>query len=235
VLLTISDDGRGIDSARVLAKALEKGLIRETDELSEQEVYQLIFKAGFSTAEHVTAISGRGVGMDVVKRNIQNLGGRIQVLSEPGVGTRFIVTLPLTLAIAPALLVRVAHQTFALPLSAVEETVRLYPNDIKTVREKEVFQTRDRVVPLFRLKNLFNLPSDSLITNAKPVVIVGQGDQQLGLVVDELLGQQDVVVKPLGPFLGQLPGIGGATILGDGLVALIVDVSTLLVNAGSEL
>jgi two-component system chemotaxis sensor kinase CheA len=229
ILITIRDDGRGIDRARVLAKARESGLVGEGDQPADHEVLGLIFRPGFSTAAAITNLSGRGVGMDVVHQNVQRLGGQIHVASEPGAGTTFTIKLPLTLAIAQALLVGSGDQTFAIPLAVVEETLRLAPGDIKAVRGADVIQVRGEVVPLFRLRQLFGQPP---VAGGErlPAVILGDGTHRMALVVDTLVGQQDVVVKSLGDFLGAVPGVGGATILGDGRVALILDAQSLLLR-----
>jgi two-component system chemotaxis sensor kinase CheA len=226
ITITVADDGRGVDRARVLAKARAQGLLGDTDAPTDAEVYQLLFRPGFSTAEAVTNLSGRGVGMDVVMQNIQRLGGSIHVHSEAGAGTRFLVKLPLTLAIARALLVRAGGHTFAVPLASVDETLRLRPDQLKTIHDQEIVQVRGQVLPLFRLSRLFDMPGE--VAHHLPTVIVSDGERSLGLVVDALVGQQDVVVKSLGDYLGQVSGIGGATILGDGRVALILDIPTLL-------
>jgi two-component system chemotaxis sensor kinase CheA len=233
ITITVAEDGRGIDRQKVLAKARAQGLVGEGDNPSDQEVYQLIFRPGFSTAAAVTNISGRGVGMDVVQQNIQKLGGTIQVISEAGAGTRFVIKLPLTLAIAKALLVRSGPHTYAVPIASVEETLRLGRQEMRTIHEQAVVQVRGHVLPLFHLSALFQLAGDRGDRAHEPTVIVGDGEQRLALVVDELVGQQDVVVKSLGDYLGQVPGIGGATILGDGRVALILDVPTLLATHGA--
>ena len=228
IVISVGDDGRGIDRGKVLAKARSLGLVGDDEAPSEQDVLQLIFRPGFSTAARVTSISGRGVGMDVVQQNIQKLGGQVLVESEPGAGARFVVKLPLTLAIAKALLVRAAGQTYAIPLASVEETMRARPESLRTVKDHEVIEVRGRVMPVFRLAGLFGSAPEEAARAHVPVILVGNGKHRMGLVVDALVGQQDVVVKPLGDFLGQVGGIGGATILGDGRVALILDVPTLL-------
>lgn len=232
ILISVSDDGHGISRARVLAKARERGLVGPHEQPSDQEILHLIFRPGFSTAEAVTNLSGRGVGMDVVQANIQRLGGSVSVQSETGEGTRFLVKLPLTLAITKALLVKVAGQTFAVPLASVEESLRLNQSEIRTLHEREVILVRGQVLPLFRMHHLFELGAAPAVKH-QPVVVVAHGEQRLALAVDELLGQQDVVVKALGSFLGQVQGVGGATILGDGHVALILDVGTLVARHGA--
>lgn len=233
ILITVSDDGQGISRSRVLAKARERGLVGPHETPSDQEVLHLIFRPGFSTAETVTNLSGRGVGMDVVQSNIQRLGGSVSVHSEPGEGTRFLVKLPLTLAITKALLVLVGGQTYAIPLASVEESLRLAQEEIRTLHEREIVLVRGQVLPLFRMHHLFDL-GQAKASAHQAVVVVAHGEQRLALAVDELLGQQDVVVKALGNFLGQIQGIGGATILGDGHVALILDVGTLVQRHGAS-
>lgn len=228
IVITVADDGQGIDTARVLAKARAVGLVGETETIDDQAVWQLIFKPGFSTAERVTSLSGRGVGMDVVAQNIQRLGGTIQIHSAPGGGTRFLIKLPLTLAITKALLVSACSHTFAIQLAAVEETLRLLPEEIRTMQGRELIQVRGQVLPVYRLGRLFAVEEAEGETRHLPTVVVGDGQQRLGLIVDALVGQQDVVVKSLGDFLGQPAGVGGATILGDGRVALILDIPSLL-------
>ena len=166
--------------------------------------------------------------MDVVARNIQRLGGTIQIHSAPGAGTRFVIKLPLTLAITKALLVSARGHTFAIQLAAVEETLRLVPEEIRTMQGRELIQVRGQVLPVFRLGRLFAFEETEVEARHLPTVVVGDGQQRLGLIVDALVGQQDVVVKSLGDFLGQPPGVGGATILGDGRVALILDIPSLL-------
>lgn len=227
ILITIADDGRGIDGERVLAKARERGLLGENEQLSEQEMLGLIFRPGFSTAQAVTNLSGRGVGMDVVLSNIQRLGGSVQVSSEPGRGTRFLIKLPLTLAITKALLVSSGEDTYAIPLASVEETLRLRPEEMRSMQGRTMIQVRGAVLPLLRLSELFAQPTPAPDGQPLPTVVVHDGEKRLALVVEGLIGQQDVVVKSLGDFLGHPPGIGGATILGDGRVALILDIPTL--------
>ncbi|HUG54298.1 MAG TPA: chemotaxis protein CheW, partial [Vicinamibacteria bacterium] len=225
VVITIMDDGGGIDAAVVRGKAVQRGLLRAEDPLSDRDVVQLIFSQGFSTREAVTEVSGRGVGLDVVLRSIERLNGLVEVETVPGVGTKFIIQLPLTLAIISALLIEVAGRTYAVPLGAVVESVKLRPDDVHTINGRETLRIRDRLVPLVRLTRLFALDEHEG-PGREYAVIVGRGDKRVGIVVDRLCGQQEVVIKALDPALSAaaLP-MAGATIMGDGRVVLILDVS----------
>ncbi len=233
IVITVAEDGRGIDLDRVLAKARALGWVRPDETPADADLLQLIFRPGFSTAASVTAISGRGVGMDVVRQNIERLGGRIHVFSEAGRGTRFEVRLPLTLAIAKALLVQAGAHTYAIPLAVVEETRRVAPDELRTINGSEILDLRGAVVPVVRLARLLHRGCTQAAGGFLPAIVVNDGQRRMALIVDALVGQQDVVVKPLGEFLGQIPGVGGATILGDGRVALIVDVPTLVARPGT--
>lgn len=228
IVITIQDDGAGIDPARILAKARKMGLASNEGTYSDTDVLQFIFLPGFSTAEQVTDVSGRGVGMDVVNQNIRKIKGSIQVVSKVGEGTRFVIKLPLTLAITKALLIRAGGDFFAIPLDAVKESIRVANDEIKRIHQREVIQLRDHVVPLFRLNQAFGLPSVAMPGRYAPVVIVGGENKEIGLVVDSLEGEQDVVIKSMGDYLGEIRGVAGATILGDGRVALILDIATLI-------
>ncbi len=229
IVITVADDGAGIDPARILAKARTLGLVAHDSNLDEAEILQLIFLPGFSTAAKVTDVSGRGVGMDVVSQNIRKLKGKVEVVSSVGQGTKFIVKLPLTLAITRALLVASGGSVFAIPLDAVRESIRVSPSQIRTIQRREVIPLRDEVLPLLHLAEVFR-PAEPLepAQGLRPVVVVGGARKQLGLVVDSIEGEQDVVIKPLGSYLGQIAGIAGATILGDGRVSLILDIATLI-------
>lgn len=247
IILTVEDDGRGIDVERVKASAVQKGLLTEAEAaaLSHDEAIHLIFRPGLSTAKVVTDVSGRGVGMDIVRANIERLNGTITVETWPGQGTQFQITLPLTLAIIPTLLVRLGESTFAIPLPAVMETLRVPLTDIHTVKGKQVIQLRQRVLPLVRLSQVLGFqirdkghlssvfrPPSSVNTSGNGqryeyVVAVRWGRLEMGLLVDALVGEQELVIKPLGRLIGETPGISGAAILGDGRVALIVDVPGL--------
>jgi len=228
IAILITDDGGGLDLAKIRKIALSKGLVGEQEELTESEVANLIFLPGFSTADKVTDISGRGVGLDVVKKALNSLGGIVDIATREGKGTTFTIRLPLTLAIIQALLVEVGEEIYAVPLSSVLETLLVNRADIKTVGGLPMVQLRGNTLPLISLLEKFGLPSPETSSNEVFVVVVGFGDKVLGLIVDELRGQQEVVIKSLGDFLNNLPGIAGATILGDGKVTLILDIGSLL-------
>ncbi|NBJ15362.1 MAG: chemotaxis protein CheA [Dehalobacter sp. 4CP] len=228
IAIIVSDDGSGLNIDKIYKKALEKGLVSEREGLSESDIANLIFLPGFSTADQVTDISGRGVGMDVVKKAITNLGGIIDIKTSKGVGTSMIIRLPLTLAIIQALLVEVGKETYAVPLSSVVETLLVNKRDIKSVGSLPMVQLRGNTLPLISLKQKFDLPESETINEEVYVVVVGLGDKTVGIIVDELQGQQEVVIKSLGDYLNGLPGIAGATILGDGKVTLILDIGSLL-------
>lgn len=227
ILIEISDDGHGIDIEAVRKKAIDRGIIHPNKALTDVEAFNLIFDAGFSTAQAVTNISGRGVGLDVVKRQIEKLNGNVSVQSERGKGTRFIIKIPLTLAIIQGLLVRVGTEIYAIPITAVLDSHRIKPADIRMIDNYEVFNVRDDVVSLMRLSRLFRIPTDEQKEHFF-VVIVGSGDKKMGLIVDALIGEEDVVIKPLRDHYTNAPGIAGANITGDGTVSLIIDVSQLL-------
>lgn len=234
IIVTIEDDGRGIDGEKLRAKALQKGLItpEEAAALTSDKCVDLMFLAGLSTVENATEYSGRGVGMDIVKTNIQHVNGTIDVESHPGHGTRVIISLPLTLAIVPSLLVSVDHSIFAIPMIMITETVRLEQDDIKYVDQKPVTVLRESVLSLIRLSDVFNIPKTDDHRKYLFAVVIQSGKQRIGLVVDSLIGEEEVVVKPLGEFVGEIPGISSATILGNGQVALIVDVFNLFKLVG---
>jgi len=230
IIISIKDDGRGIDCDRVAKKALEKGLLTQ-DQLagmSRREIYDLLFLPGFSTKEQASDLSGRGVGMDVVRTNIQKLNGIIDIKSELGGGSEFILTLPLTLAIIQSLLVEVESETYSIPLSAVLETLRVQEDSFHTIGGRNVLKLRDSVLPLLSLASVFNVSRDEQRSDFCYVVVVGVAEKRLGLVVSKLLGQQEVAIKSLGNYLGNVPGIAGSTIMGDGRVALIVDPSKVI-------
>jgi len=227
IIIEISDDGKGIDVEAVKKKAISRGLIHPSKALSDVEAFNLIFQPGFSTAATVTNISGRGVGLDVVKKQIDKLNGTVSVSSERGIGTRFIIKIPLTLAIIQGLLVRVGDEIYAIPITSVIESHRIRPSEIKMIDNYEVFNVREDVISLLRLNRLFRIPSDEQ-KDFYFVVIVGSGDRKMGLIVDRLIGEEDVVIKPLRDHYTNSPGIAGANITGDGTVSLIIDVSQLL-------
>jgi two-component system chemotaxis sensor kinase CheA len=225
VVITIMDDGAGIDAGRVRAKAVERGLLKGDESLSDRDAIQLIFSQGFSTRDGITEVSGRGVGLDVVLKSIERLSGLVEVETVPEVGTKFIIQLPLTLAIISALLVDVQGRTYALPLSAVVESLKFDASQIHGINGRDTLRLRDRIVPLVRLSTLFGLAGAETGSYA---VVLGRGDKRVGLVVDRLLGQQEVVIKALDPAVsgGAVP-VAGATIMGDGRVVLILDVAAL--------
>lgn len=234
IILTVEDDGGGIDGEKLRKSAIQKGLItaEEAANLTEEQSVDLMFMAGLSTAQKVTDISGRGVGLDIVSTNIQRVNGSIQVETKLGQGTQFKIVLPLTLAIVPALLVQVGDATFAIPLVMITETLRLEEDDIKYVSQKPVTVLRQSVLSLMRLSEIFKSVSDSEQKKNVFAVVVQSGKQRVGLIVDSLVGEEDVVVKPLGGFIGDIPGISSAAILSEGQVALIVDVFGLFKLAG---
>ena len=227
VLVTIMDDGSGIDPVAVRRKAQERGLVKPGDALTEREALQLIFAPGFSTAERVTEVSGRGVGLDVVLKSIERLNGLVEVESVPGVGTKFIIQLPLTLAIIAALLVEAHGRAYAVPLSAVVESLKFRPREVKTISGRPTLRVRERIVPLLGLAELLG-EGEAGPARERYAVILGRGDKRVGLVVDRLRGQQEVVIKALdhGLIGGNVP-VAGATIMGDGRVVLILDVTAL--------
>ena len=229
VVIEVRDDGNGIDVERVKAKAVEKGVItqEQSDLMDDKEAVSLLFRPSFSTAEKISDVSGRGVGLDVVKTKIEGLGGNIEVRTELGVGSTFIIRLPLTLAIIQALMVIVGGEKYAIPLSAITTIEDIANTDIKHVREKEVINLRGEVIPIIRLSEVLDIESTSTSDNLV-VVIVKKGDKQAGLVVDELIGQLEIVIKSLGKYMNNCKQISGATILGDGEVALILDANALL-------
>ena len=230
IVIEISDDGKGMDPEVLKQKALEKGIIseKEAEMMSDKEAFMLIFKPGFSTAAKVTNVSGRGVGMDVVKTNVEKLNGIIEVDSIPGKGSTFKIKIPLTLAIIQALLVAVQEELFAIPLANVIETVRITLEDISSVEGKSVLKLRDEVLPLVSMSDIFKIEKILDVAQYLYVVVLGVGASKLGLIVDGLIGQEEIVIKSLGEYLKGIDGIAGATIRGDGRVTLIVDVASLM-------
>lgn len=228
VFIEVEDDGAGIQIERVKNKAVAKGIItaKEAEEMTAEQAVDLLFSPGFSTAENITDVSGRGVGLDVVKSKIESLNGEIQVDSKPGQGTKFVVKLPLTLAIIQALMVAVRDEIYAIPLSTVNETTMLSSEDIRLIQNQEVIVLRGNVLPLYRLDSLLEVPGETQ-SDESYVVVVHKGNKQIGLVVDRLIGQQEIVIKSLGKVLAGTPGIAGAIVAGDGNVRLILDIDTL--------
>lgn len=229
VVIEIHDDGRGIDADKVRRKALDRGLISPDVELSEEEIFDLLFLPGFSTADQVSELSGRGVGMDVAKNNISALSGMIEIASSLGRGTTMSITLPITLAIIKALIIRIQDKEFAIPITAVMETLMVEHSAVRSIEGREVMELRQSTLPLIRLSRLFHLPVD-----APPrghhffAVVVGMAERRLGIIVDELLGQQDVVIKPLGHVLSFVRGFAGAAELGNRKTILVLDVGSLM-------
>jgi two-component system, chemotaxis family, sensor kinase CheA len=229
IIIEIADDGRGLNTDRILKKAIETGIVAKDDQLTEQQVFQLIFAAGLSTAEKVTDISGRGVGMDVVRKNVEALRGRIDIQSEAGRGTTFSIHLPLTLAVIDGMVVRVGSERYIIPITSIEQSIRPKLEQLSTVQAQgEMCMVRNRLLPLVRLHRLFGVkprtenPAESL------VVIVQDNQRRCCLLVDELLGQQQVVIKSLGESIGVVRGVSGGAILGDGSVSIILDVPGLI-------
>ena len=234
IVIIIEDDGKGIDVQKIREKAVERGLYdRETVErMSDKEVLDLIFRSGFSTKDEVSDLSGRGVGMDVVRTAIEQINGVVEVHSEINVGTRFTIRLPLTLAIIRSLMISLGDQIYAFPMANVQETLRVSEDEIKSIGNSEVIVVRDKIVPLLRLKEHFgivdNTHEDADLSKELFVVIITSMDKCAAVVVDKLLGEQEVVIKSLGDYLGDIDGLSGATILGDGSVALIIDARGLI-------
>jgi len=231
VLLMVTDDGKGLKSEAIRQKALEKGLVTkaELDMMEPGDVMKLVFLPGFSTAETVTDVSGRGVGMDAVRTKIEALGGVLELDSTPGHGTRVKIRLPLTLAIIQALLIQVHDETYAIPLGSIDSTINITPADIRTIQQQEVILLRGQIIPLIRLGRCLGLMDAVDYEDGQEmyVVIVQAGDHRIGLLVDSLVGQQEIVIKSLGKVLTGIRQIAGATILGDGQVVLIIDVNAL--------
>ena len=227
IVIDINDDGKGIDVNAVRHRAVSNGLIHPSKSLSDVEAFNLIFEPGFSTAKTITNISGRGVGLDVVKKQIEKLNGSVNIWSELGSGTKVTIKLPLTLAIIQGLLVRVGEEVYAIPISTVLDGHRIKSSDIDHIDNYEVFNVRNEAVSLFRLSNLFKIPVEEADEH-RYVILVGSEKKKMGLMVDALIGEEDVVIKPLKDRYTNVPGIAGATILGDGTVALIIDVGQLL-------
>jgi two-component system chemotaxis sensor kinase CheA len=232
IVIEVEDDGGGIDLESIRGTAVRKGLLEENQPADEQQVLNFLFMPGFSTKEKASQVSGRGVGLDVVKTNVARLGGMIDVETEPGVGTRFTITLPITLAIIQALLVEVENELYAIPLNSILESNRIFRSQIRTVEKREVIQLRDVTLPLLRLADIFQVNGDrSKDAEKLYVVVVGLAEKRLGLVVDSLRGQQEVVIKPLGEVFHDVPGIAGATELGDKKAILVLDVGALIEEA----
>ena len=230
VVIEVRDDGNGIDIVKVRNKAIEKGTItpEQAEGMSDKEIVDLLFKPSFSTAEKISDVSGRGVGLDVVKTKIETLGGDVEVKTTYGEGSTFIIRLPLTLAIIQALMVEVGNEKYAISLGSIQTIEDVPVSDIKYVQTKEVIHLRGTVIPLISLADELDVPDKKEDGESLTVVIVTKGDKQAGIVVDSLIGQQEIVIKSLGKFININKIISGATILGDGEVALIVDANVLV-------
>jgi two-component system, chemotaxis family, sensor kinase CheA len=229
VVIEVSDDGQGMNVEKIKKKAIEKGLISKevANSLSQKDAIELLFKPGFSTADQITNLSGRGVGLDVVKTKIESLNGNVEITSDMGKGSRTIIRLPLTLAIIQALLVLIGNEKYAIPISSVSLIKNITPDEIKMVQKQEVILLRNMVVPIIRLDKVLDIPMEEKSNKQLTVVIVKKGDKLSGFLVDSVLGQQEIVIKSLGKLLQGIRSIAGATILGDGNVALILDVNSL--------
>lgn len=235
IIITVRDDGKGMDPEKIKASAVRKNLITEEQakRMTEKDAINLIFASGLSTAEKVTDVSGRGVGMDVVRTNIEKINGTIEINSVIGQGTEFKIKLPLTLAIIRALMVSLGKNVYAIPLTSVIETIRMERQSIEKVNNKDVIVVRGKVLPLLHLDELFRVKNKSEQSDKVFVVVVNLAGEQMGIVVDSLVGEQEIVIKSLGKYIGDVQGISGATILGDGNVALIIDVANLVQKAVS--
>jgi two-component system, chemotaxis family, sensor kinase CheA len=231
VFIEVADDGKGINRERVLNKAIERAVVSrdEAETLTDQEVYVLLFSSGFSTADKISDISGRGVGLDVVKTKIESLGGVISIDSSPGKGSTFLIQLPMTLSIMHCMLVKLEEETYAIPFSSIVEITKLSQEEVVLIQNQKVMQLRGQIIPLVYLKEVLHVPTkETNIEQQLFIVIVRKGDKTVGIVVDSILGQQEIVLKSLGGFLNNLFAISGATILGTGEVALIIDSNQLI-------
>jgi two-component system chemotaxis sensor kinase CheA len=233
VIIEVKDDGKGVDPSIIGRLAVERGMFtpEQIAQMPPEEIIKIIFLPGFSTAKEVSDLSGRGVGMDAVKAKLEDLNGQLDIESKVGEGSRVIIKLPLTLAILPALMVKVGEEIFAIPLGSVQETMDINKSDINIVQHQEVTLLRGDVLPIIRLRNVLTVPTtdeENREIEAKEeeisIVVCSSGEKSAGFMVDELLGQQEIVIKSLGNLLGGLPGIMGATMRGDGSIALILDI-----------
>ena len=230
VVIEVRDDGGGINVEKVRNKAIEKGTItpEQAETMTDQDVIDLLFRPSFSTAEKISDVSGRGVGLDVVKNKIEGLGGDIECRTVLGEGSNFIIRLPLTLAIIQALMVELGNEKYAIALGSIQTIEDIPVNEIKYVQQREVINLRDKVIPLIRLRNVLDVEPSETEPESLTVVIVAKGDKLAGLVVDDLIGQQEIVIKSIGKYINNNKIISGATILGDGEVALIIDANALV-------
>ncbi|MCD6389655.1 MAG: chemotaxis protein CheW, partial [Desulfobulbaceae bacterium] len=231
----IQDDGEGVATGKIRSKAVERGLITDNDHLTDQEVNNLIFLPGFSTVDKITDVSGRGVGMDVVKKGVEKLRGTVELNSTPGEGSQFLIRLPLTLAIIDGIIVRIGSERYIIPTVAIQESLRPMQENYNTVHGRgEALLIRDQLVPIIRLNRLFGVASDSSDPCEGIVVVVENEGRQRALLVDELLGKQEVVIKSLGGYMKDIKGLAGGTILADGRVGLILDLSGII-SASEEM
>ena len=223
-MVQIIDDGKGLDRKAILAKAIEKGMITDSSAVSDREVCNLILEPGFSTAEVVTDVSGRGVGMDVVKKNIESLRGQVEITSEPGKGSVFRMSLPLTLAIIDGMVMRAGQETYVIPTVSIVRSIKPDAKDISTVFNKgRMLSLQGKLIPLYRLTRLYEI-DDSSQDHEELVVVIEDDGNQAGLIIDELVGRQQVVIKTLGETMQKIPGISGGAIMPNGRVGLIVDI-----------
>lgn len=229
VVIEVEDDGKGINVQAIKNKAVQKGTItkEEAAAMNEQEAIELLFRPSFSTAEKISDLSGRGVGLDVVKSKITELGGHVEVQTELGKGSKFIVRLPLTLAIIQALMISIGNEKYAIPLSNIQNIEDVHKEDIKLVQNQEVIMVRNEIIPIVRLHSVLGLPEEE-DKDLMMGVIVKKGERQVGFIIDSLIGQQEIVIKSLGKYLSGIDIIAGATILGNGEVALILDINSLI-------
>ena len=234
IYIEIADDGAGLDRSKLIKKAIERGIIQDEQKLTDQEAFQLIMEPGFSTAAQVSDVSGRGVGMDVVRKNIQKMRGQIEIQSTPGEGTTFSIRLPLTLAIIDGMVVRVANRRYVIPLLSITRMLRPDETKLPTVFEQaEMLQTEEGLIPLHRIHRLFDIPGAVSDPTQASVVVIEHEGKRVGLLIDELLGQQQIVIKSLGESMRGLEGIAGGAIMPDGRVGLILDLDSLIRFAGS--
>jgi two-component system chemotaxis sensor kinase CheA len=235
VVIELEDDGKGLDRDRILTKALERKLIEPGVQLTESQVFALVFLPGFSTAETVTDVSGRGVGMDVVRSRVEEMHGRIDIRSVPGQGSTFTLTLPLTMAITDAMLIRVGRERYLLPTVSIVQSFRPEPGSLSTVAGRgEMVMLRGQMVPVIRLQRIFNVAGAVTEASEGLLILIETAGARCALLVDELLGQQQVVIKSIGSSLGHVPGVSGGAILGDGRVGLILDAGGITKLAGER-
>ncbi|HDR04001.1 MAG TPA: chemotaxis protein CheA, partial [Candidatus Marinimicrobia bacterium] len=232
IVIDIIDDGRGLDREKIIKKAISQGIIKSDETLSDRDIFNLIFEPGFSTAKKVTDVSGRGVGMDVVKKNITGLRGRVEIQTEAGKGSAFSIRLPLTMAIIEGMVIRIGNERYILPTLSITTSYRPKKEDISSVVKRgEMLSLHGKLLPLFRLSKIFNLKNCVSDPTQGLVVVVESDGHQVGFLTDELLGQQQIVIKSLGASLQGIPGISGGAILPDGHVGLILDISGLIALA----